>query len=382
MNYDLIDKIIAKYPMNLVQEDGSTVTFTTLPSYDDIAALCKNNRQVIVDADDVTSFDVGQNTLLTSLGAYIEYLTDEGVLSPRLSAVLDDLADSIEAYYTADTQSFLENAIDHVGEEPFALATLYNDLVQKGRPFFTEDPESTAAEIYTDMIEQMQDSYAFLEPDAEAEAVEYDPDEEESFGDLLQIAHDNMEEDTPVVNLELAGGDVIALPLNEEGLKLGVDMFPVIPCDLAELIEFFDPKAGEPIGTGLLPYLIAEQMQKNAHNEAFVAELEAANNFVSDLYAQQIFEMVYEFYENASINEALEARATLMEWIEYLMQEQPEDIPEAEVFVLANIHGELHEQIESEEMAHEASKVMAAKEQRHDKSVFLGVQPLSGPYLH
>ena len=39
MNYDLIDKIIAKYPMNLVQEDKSTVTFTTLPSYDDIAAF-------------------------------------------------------------------------------------------------------------------------------------------------------------------------------------------------------------------------------------------------------------------------------------------------------------------------------------------------------
>ena len=360
MDYALLNEIVEKYPLTIYEEDGTGVEFKTFPTYQDIADLCARNPQIIPEDDVVAGFQPSQNSVLNSLDTYQVALEEADALGPKMSAALQDLIDCAEDIHRVNNQLFMDKVLVKAGEDAELVLHVYNGLVMRGRDLY-EAGNKDGADIYAGFIEYMQDCFP---------SIAGDEDEDPSGVDAFTEAAADADDDVHVIQLEIQG-EIVDVPLNEEGIELAAQAEPLMDIPFSEVMEFYNPDILEPIYAGNLIGLIAAKKDGLDEKSELWNALDAAEQMAVAFYDEQIFNLIDAYLDEVSLDEAKEASANLALWVERLMLVQEDDLPEVDLFTLSLFHTELREQIviTEAELAKDAARAM--EDAKHDKTVFV-----------
>jgi hypothetical protein len=334
MDLELYNKFFAANPLYVVDTHDEILTFTQIPSYDDIATLCRNNPEFIADEARIGAIEIVENQVLIDLEEYRDILADNAAtLDGQILAAYEDVVRTAHSYYKAEREKYAYEVIDHIGRDPQA-----HDIVMESFSALNDDVVLTLGEeyqgIFDDIFNVFLNTYQkIIDPDAEValDVKNYGFDFEVNLETAFKLADEN----APTIKMTF--DDVEKdIPLTFEMMGVLADEMPILPDGVEEMLENYNPDvqtAFDPFCAidalndekeALLSTLSTgqDQQSKDLQIEALDGAIEHLENF----YEAEIYEKVNAFIDNADYAGEVDAAMHVLEqWISDLTRYKKSD---------------------------------------------------------
>lgn len=401
MDYTEINKILAEKPLTFKDLDGKEITFDYVPSYEDIKDLCGRNPLIKFDDKTPGAYTVYPDVILQGLQDYFKHSFKGD--NERLEDVLIDLVGSVQAYYCAEIDTFVDSLISRYGADHVSLVAVFDKILHDSLEI-SAIPDNRCSGTYAEIIRSLVEKQPYLK-DVLSELEESfgaSDQGDDLFADLALLCQEATEED---VIVELGINDkVLQAPLNEQGLAVLTEIFPAMPYGIDDILAQIKVVDFEPMALGCLFDVFEGHIdplrEKDGPSEDDLALIEIykeAQNEIASFYLEQLEEQVsYYLSQVANMEEARVACAELGQYVESLaFNEQHYDpnskrlvdafskispfyVTDGEAYILSMLFTELREQIE----ARDAVLNKQVDHSQKDKSVFCYPCASQTPYLH
>tara|TARA_R110002124_G_scaffold129483_1_gene290759 strand:- start:54941 stop:56149 length:1209 start_codon:yes stop_codon:yes gene_type:complete len=321
MDIDLYNKFFAANPLCVNDTHGEVITFTTIPNYADIEALCRNNPEFKADEARIGAIEIIDNQVLMDLERYRDDLLDSASeLEGQILAAYEDILRSAQSYYKAEREQYAREVLEHIGANSISL-----DIMMEGFSTLNDDVVLAGGEeyqgVFDDMFNVFLNAYQkIIDPEAEAnlDVQNYSSD----FDTNLEAAFNIAGEDVPTITMTFEDGEK-DIPLTFEMMGVLAEEMPLLPADLEEFFEIysasgdrvFDPRCAVDAMREEKQAIFSSPLTQSVKNSQ-IAAIDEAITHLMDFYQVEMDEKVSAFIDNTDCADDVEnAMHVLEQWI-------------------------------------------------------------------
>ncbi len=388
MDYSKINDIIAQHPMVIMDSAGELIEFTAIPSYDEIAGLCAKNPIIHPDCEITGKFAVSDNTVLDCINEYRLDMRARGLLNAQLMGAIDDLADTVVAYYAGVSEHYIETVLDAVGDDAQSISIIFNGLMGQSDEMLAKN-DYERAEAYMPTIEYMAMLYPHLAVDLERK---YEENEDPMA--VLEAEVQNAAEDAIFIQMAIGENEDMTLPLTQNVISVLCEIMPVFYTDsLEELIVEHGLPGDEAGPVGDVIGLLQDQLDQmkslddiEEGDEKILKALDQAQDWAYECYFAQMGDMAHSFIDaDIDADDFKETLSLLEEWVDELAGEIGDEDADLFSYMLASLQTEIRNELRMRAQALNQCRAQGQKDKENKtagESVFCTRSATLTPFLH
>lgn len=366
MDINLYNKAFAAKPLCVTDVQGQVISFTHLPSYEDIEALCRNNPEFIADEACIGVIEVVENQILIDLESYRDDMLDNAdELEGQILVAYEDVLRTAQSYYKAAREDYAHQVVEHVGKDLKSLEIVMESFSTLNDDVVLERGEEYQG-VFDDMFNVFLGGYQKIaDPDAEVavDVQDFGFDFDTNLDAAFKLAGENV----PTIKMTFEDGEK-DIPLTFEMMGILAEEMPLLPDDLEELLEnytaneqtVFDPRCAVDALQDEKQAVFSSTQTLRAKDK----QIDAIDNAITHLmeyYQMEMDEKVCTFLDNSECaGEVDNAMHILEQWIsdltrfkkgdyaqDYTMPVHPIEFADTNITILkqlySNFSGEIND---------------------------------------